>query len=184
MTLTPTMGDPEMSRSTPDHEASGGAAKLRPHNQRSTANASTLARKGDQRSRRAGSETGPSRLRQTSLTRSKVNGIKTSANRKTSDERRTFGRRPNEHCVVPWRKIPAIVRFVKRLQGSWINRNSNRLRFAGSESDSLPPGQPFERFVRAFRQPRVYLRDFSACPIAGVLDRKSHGLCGGIDAQP
>src|SRR6516164_3472154 len=138
MMVTPTIGVPEFSRSTPDQEVSGGMAKLHPHNQGSTTNASTLARKGDKRSRGAGSDTRLSRFKQRDSTRTEDNGIETSTKRETSDKRRTFGRRPNEHCVVPWCKIPSIIRFVKGLQDPWINRNSNRLRFAGSESDSLP----------------------------------------------
>jgi hypothetical protein len=45
MTVTPTIALPELSRSTPNQEASGGAANVQLHKQSSMADASAFVRK-------------------------------------------------------------------------------------------------------------------------------------------
>ena len=51
MTVTPTIAVPELSCSTPDQEASGGAANVQLQKQSSMAHASALVRKPEQSNR-------------------------------------------------------------------------------------------------------------------------------------
>src|SRR6516225_6272914 len=97
---------------------------------------------------------------------------------KTSSQGSAIRGRPDEYFVIARCQIPAVSRFVERLQDSRIDRNCHSLRFAGSKRDVLPPDQPFVGFVCAFRKLCVHFSDFCACPFTGVLDSETHSLPG------
>ena len=55
MTVTPTIAVPELSRSTPDQEAAGGAAMVETHKHSITISTSAVQEKRDQRKERSDS---------------------------------------------------------------------------------------------------------------------------------
>src|ERR1700748_1242214 len=61
---------------------------------------------------------------------------KTSTHLKTTSERSTVRRRSDKDAIIACCKIPYALRFVERLQYSWIDGNRYNLRLARCKCDS------------------------------------------------